>query len=85
MTYYLLYDPDAKDYICICPQLHKGSGQWFPTITEALSRVDLPTVSWGFKSLDDDSCRSYFNKHNFIVIASSPNPITTSTHPELLL
>lgn len=85
MTYYLLYDPDDKDYICICPQLHKCSGQWFPTITEALSRVDFPTDSWGFKSLDDASCKNYFNKYNFIVIASSPNPITISTHPELLL
>ena len=85
MTYYLLHDPDNKNYIYICPQLHKCTGQWFPTITKALSRVDLPTDSWGFEGLDDVSCRNYFNKFNYIVITSSPNPITTSTHPEFFL
>ena len=85
MTYYLLSDPDSKRYICICPQLHKCSGQWFPTITEALSKIDFPTESWSFEGLDDASCRSYFSKSDYIVITSSPNPITTSTHPELFL
>lgn len=80
--YYLFTHPDKSVFIQLT-----FNGQSVDTCTEWISVLpSVPEFEPAYDVCDDWSTLDQWLSHdNFVMVTSSPNPITSVTHPELYL